>query len=179
MIAKISAAIGIIGAADGPTTLYVANYFKLEKFIAPFRWRPTATCRWCRSSSRRSSARDHQGRASDPHGLPLGREPRVQDHADPAAHRGDGVAGIIVPMSVPLVGSLMFGHLIRDVRRAGAAERDGAEGAGQSGHDSAGLTIGSTMVADRFLRFDTLLILALGFWPLCSTPPAACCSPNS
>ncbi len=36
MIAKISAAIGIIGAADGPTTLYVANYFKLEKFIAHF-----------------------------------------------------------------------------------------------------------------------------------------------
>ncbi|HEY5467079.1 MAG TPA: sodium ion-translocating decarboxylase subunit beta, partial [Clostridia bacterium] len=32
---KLAAAIGIIGAADGPTTIYVANLFKLEKYIAP------------------------------------------------------------------------------------------------------------------------------------------------
>jgi len=32
---KEAAAIGIIGAADGPTSIYVANTFKLKNLIGP------------------------------------------------------------------------------------------------------------------------------------------------
>ena len=35
MVLKLASAIGIIGAADGPTTLYVANHFDLVDYMAP------------------------------------------------------------------------------------------------------------------------------------------------
>ena len=35
LILKLASAIGIIGAADGPTTLYVANHFALKDYMAP------------------------------------------------------------------------------------------------------------------------------------------------
>ena len=35
LILRLASAIGIIGAADGPTTLYVANHFKLVEYMAP------------------------------------------------------------------------------------------------------------------------------------------------
>ena len=35
MVLKLASAIGIIGAADGPTTLYVANHFNLKDYMGP------------------------------------------------------------------------------------------------------------------------------------------------
>ena len=35
LILRLASAIGIIGAADGPTTLYVANHFQLKDYMAP------------------------------------------------------------------------------------------------------------------------------------------------
>ena len=35
MVMKLASAIGIIGAADGPTTLYVANHFGLKDYMGP------------------------------------------------------------------------------------------------------------------------------------------------
>ena len=35
LILRLASAIGIIGAADGPTTLYVANHFNLADYMAP------------------------------------------------------------------------------------------------------------------------------------------------
>ena len=35
LILKLASAIGIIGAADGPTTLYVANHFSLKDYMGP------------------------------------------------------------------------------------------------------------------------------------------------
>ncbi|NLV85382.1 MAG: sodium ion-translocating decarboxylase subunit beta, partial [Spirochaetales bacterium] len=32
---KMAAAVGIIGAADGPTTIYVANHFNLKDYMGP------------------------------------------------------------------------------------------------------------------------------------------------
>ena len=34
-VMKLASAIGIIGAADGPTTLYVANHFQLKDYMGP------------------------------------------------------------------------------------------------------------------------------------------------
>ena len=72
------------------------------------------------------------------------------------------VAGILVPMSAPLVGSLMFGNLIRE---CGVLERLSKTAQNELANLVTillGLTIGSTMVADKFLQLETLLILALG-----------------
>jgi len=67
-----------------------------------------------------------------------------------------------VPMSVPLVGSLMFGNLLRE---CGVLERLSKTAQNELANLVTillGLTIGSTMVAQNFLRWDTLLILGLG-----------------
>ena len=74
------------------------------------------------------------------------------------------VAGILVPMSAPLVGSLMFGNLIRE---CGVLERLSKTAQNELANLVTillGLTIGSTMVADKFLQVETLLILALGLF---------------
>jgi Na+-transporting methylmalonyl-CoA/oxaloacetate decarboxylase, beta subunit len=49
---KQAAAIGIIGAADGPTTIYVATRFA-QDMLGRSRSQRIPTWRWCRSSSRR------------------------------------------------------------------------------------------------------------------------------
>ena len=74
------------------------------------------------------------------------------------------VAGVVVPMSAPLVGSLMFGNLIRE---CGVLERLSKTAQNELANLVTillGLAIGSTMVAQNFLRMDTLLILALGLF---------------
>ena len=72
------------------------------------------------------------------------------------------VAGIIAPISVPLIGSLMFGNLIRE---CGVLDRLSQTAQNELGNLVTlllGITIGSTMVAERFLTWNTLLILSIG-----------------
>jgi len=72
------------------------------------------------------------------------------------------IAGILVPMSVPLVGSLMFGNLIRE---CGVLERLSKSAQNELANLVTillGLTIGSTMVADKFIRLETAAIMLLG-----------------
>jgi len=74
------------------------------------------------------------------------------------------VAGILVPMSAPLVGSLMFGNLIRE---CGVLERLSKTAQNELANLVTivlGITIGGTMVADKFLDPTTILILLLGLF---------------
>jgi oxaloacetate decarboxylase beta subunit len=72
------------------------------------------------------------------------------------------IAGIIAPMSVALIGSLMFGNLLRE---SGVTER--LSKTAQNELSSLvtillGITIGSSMGGKQFLNPTTLLIIALG-----------------
>jgi len=72
------------------------------------------------------------------------------------------IAGIISPNSVPLVGLLMFGNLIRE---SGVLERLSQTAQNELANLVTillGITIGSTMEADKFLTPMTLSILVLG-----------------
>jgi oxaloacetate decarboxylase beta subunit len=72
------------------------------------------------------------------------------------------VAGIIAPISVALVGALMFGNLIRE---CGVLERLSKAAQNELSNLVTlllGITIGSTMVADKFLNPATILIMILG-----------------
>jgi sodium ion-translocating decarboxylase beta subunit len=164
-IAKISAAIGIIGAADGPTTLYVANYFKLEDYMAPISVAaysymslvPVIQPPVIRALTTKA---ERQIRMEYPSGE--NRVSRLALILLPIVVTA--VAGIIVPMSVPLIGALMFGNLLRE---CGVLERLSQTAQNELANLVTillGLTIGSTMVADKFLRLDTLLILAMGLF---------------
>ncbi len=50
---KDAASIAVIGAADGPTAIFVANTLNSTPSTSvPSWWQPTATWRWCPSCSR-------------------------------------------------------------------------------------------------------------------------------
>ncbi|MDR3264552.1 MAG: sodium ion-translocating decarboxylase subunit beta [Synergistaceae bacterium] len=72
------------------------------------------------------------------------------------------VAGLILPACVPLIGILMFGNLLRE---CGATDR--LAGAAQNEILNIttvflGISVGATMAAETFLKVDTLLIIFLG-----------------
>jgi len=72
------------------------------------------------------------------------------------------LAGLIAPSSVALVGFLMFGNLIRE---CGVLERLSKSAQNELANLVTillGITIGSTMVAEEFLKPRTLLIIGLG-----------------
>jgi oxaloacetate decarboxylase beta subunit len=70
--------------------------------------------------------------------------------------------GFVAPEGVPLVGALMFGNLIRE---CGVLERLSKSAQNELASLVTlllGITIGSTMLAENFIRLDTLLILVIG-----------------
>ena len=163
MVLKLASAIGIIGAADGPTTLYVANHFKLVEYMAPISVaaysymslvpviQPPVIKALTTKKERMIRMNYNEERASK---LALILFPIIVT----------AIAGIIVPMSAPLVGSLMFGNLIRE---CGVLERLSKTAQNELANLVTivlGITIGGTMVAENFLRLDTLLIMALGLF---------------
>jgi oxaloacetate decarboxylase beta subunit len=72
------------------------------------------------------------------------------------------VAGILVPMSAPLVGSLMFGNLIRECGVLEKLSRAAQNELASLVTILLGLTIGSTMVAQTFIQWNTAAIMLLG-----------------
>jgi carboxybiotin decarboxylase len=155
-----SAAIGLIGSADGPTAILVSSrmapellgavsvaaysYIAMVPLIQPpvIRLLTTRRERMIRMPIRNRDV------------------PRAQRIVFPIVVIL--VCGIIAPDSLPLIGMLMFGNLVRE---AGVVER-----INQAAHNELsnivttflGITVGSTMDAERFLRVDTLMILVLG-----------------
>ncbi|NLD34414.1 MAG: sodium ion-translocating decarboxylase subunit beta [Clostridiales bacterium] len=163
LVLRLASAIGIIGAADGPTTLYVANHFQLVEYMAPISVAAYSymslvpviqppVIRALTTKAERQIRMDYQEQKSSRTALIL--FPVIVTL----------VAGILVPMSAPLVGALMFGNLIRE---CGVLERLSKTAQNELANLVTillGVTIGSTMVANNFLRWDTALIMALGLF---------------
>jgi oxaloacetate decarboxylase beta subunit len=163
LIMRLAAAIGIIGAADGPTTLYVANHFKLVEYMAPISVAaysymslvPVIQPPVIRALTTKKERLIRMNYTEQ-------RAPKAALILFPIVVTA--ISGIIVPMSAPLVGSLMFGNLIRE---CGVLERLSKTAQNELANLVTillGLAIGSTMVAQNFLRWDTLLIMGLGLF---------------
>jgi len=155
-----AAAIGIIGAADGPTSIYVASqfardllgpisvaaysYMSLVPIIQPPVIRAVTTARERRLPFPITEVR-------------ISKTARIMFPISIAV-----VAGIIAPSSAPLLGFLMFGNLIRE---SGVLERL-TKGAQNELANLVtlllGITIGATMSYEAFLRKETLFILGMG-----------------
>ncbi|MBP8990337.1 MAG: sodium ion-translocating decarboxylase subunit beta [Clostridia bacterium] len=158
---KLAAAVGIIGAADGPTTIYVANHFNLRDYMGPI---SVAAYSYM---SLVPIIQPPVIRALTTRKERLIRMDYTEERVSPLIKVLFPIiitiiAGVIVPMSVPLVGSLMFGNLIRE---CGVLEK--LSKAAQNELSSLvtillGITIGSTMVADKFIQWNTALIMLLG-----------------
>lgn len=158
---KEAASIGIIGAADGPTTIYVATRF------APHLLGPLTVCAYTYMSLvpiiqppviRLLTTKNERAiRMVYTGGRPVSRLTKI---VFPIAVTI--IAGILVPSSVALIGALMFGNLLRE---AGVMEKLSKAAQNELSNLVTlliGITIGSTMDAEIFLTWQTLGILALG-----------------
>lgn len=155
-----AASIGIIGAIDGPTSIYVSNllaphmlgpiavtaysYMSLVPVIQP------PIMRLLTSRSERKIRMPYTSRT-------ISRRTRILFPILVTV-----VVGTLVPMAIPLIGTLMLGNLLRE---SGVVER--LTGASQNEIANVvtlflGLAVGSTMVAEAFLKLQTLAILGLG-----------------
>ncbi len=157
-----AASIGIIGAIDGPTSIYVSN------MLAPHLLGPIAVVAYSYMSLvpiiqppiMRALVSKKDRRIRMPYSEnPVSRRTRILFPIIVTI-----VVGILVPMAIPLIGMLMLGNLMKE---SGVVERL----VGASSNEIAnvvtlflGLAIGATMQAEAFLKVDTLLILVLGIF---------------
>ena len=156
-----AASIGIIGAADGPTTIYVASRFAKELLG------PLSVAAYCymslvpviqppviRALTTESERKIKMGFE--------GEEPVSQTTKFFFPIMIVVIAGIVAPISVALIGSLMFGNLLKE---SGAVENLSNCAQNELANLVTlvlGITIGGTMTAERFLTYDVLLIMGLG-----------------
>lgn len=157
---KVAAAIGIIGAADGPTAIYVAGKFAKQYFgpisVAAYSYmalvpiiQPPVVKLLTSKNERliRMEYKDTKVSKAVLIAFPI---------------TVTIIAGLVAPISVPLVGFLMFGNLIRE---CGVLERLSKAAQNELANLVTlllGLTIGSTMLAENFLKKETILILFMG-----------------
>jgi len=156
-----SAAVGIIGAADGPTTIFVGNLFA-PKYIGPLSVAaysymslvPIIQPPVIRALTTKKERRIHM---DNDFGKPIRRPVLI---AFPIIVTL--VVGFVAPEGVPLVGALMFGNLIRE---CGVLKRLSAAAQNELANLVTillGITIGSSMTGEAFLQWNTLLILLIG-----------------
>jgi oxaloacetate decarboxylase beta subunit len=158
---KEAGAIGVIGAADGPTTIFVANAFKLDKLIGPLSVaaysymslvpiiQPPVIKALTTKEERKIRMNFKQRNVS-----------KLTKILFPIIVTV--ISGIIAPESVALVGSLMFGNLIRECGVLGRLSETAQTTLSFLVTLLLGITIGTTMTAEAFLKWDTLLIMGMG-----------------
>ncbi len=157
---KDAASIGIIGAADGPTSIFVANSFNTQYLsaiiVAAYSYMALVPIvqppiiRLVTTKKERKIKMVYEGKQ-------ISRLTRICFPIVVTI-----VTGIFAPSAVALVGFLMFGNLIRE-----CGVLDSLSEAAQNMLSKLitlllGITVSFTMVGKDFLTFNTLLILALG-----------------
>ncbi|HWQ75592.1 MAG TPA: sodium ion-translocating decarboxylase subunit beta [Syntrophomonas sp.] len=159
-----AAATGIIGAADGPTTIYVANKFAQELLaplsVAAYSYMALVPIIQPPIIKLLTTQKERKIRMTY-------NDVKVNNKiliAFPIAVTI--IAGIIAPISVALIGFLMFGNLLR----VGVEICSGLGRLSDTAQNELanlvtlvlGITIGGTMSAEGFLNITTLLIMGLG-----------------
>lgn len=158
---KEAAAIGIIGAADGPTSIYVGNLFAPKYMgaitVAAYSYMALVPMIQPPVIKALTTKEERKIRMDVDYGIKISKPVLILFPIVVTI-----VAGILAPISVPLIGSLMFGNLIRE---CGVLERLSQTAQNELGNLVTlllGITIGSTMMAEQFLTWNTFLILTIG-----------------
>ncbi len=155
-----AASIGIIGAIDGPTSIYVSgilaphmlgpitvaaySYMSLVPIILP------PVIRFLTTKEERMIRMPYSSRK-------ISRRTRIIFPIVVIA-----MVGTLVPFATPLIGMLMLGNLMKE---SGVVERLTKASSNEIANAVTlflGLAIGSTMVGEDFLKSSTLFILILG-----------------
>ena len=157
---KDAASIAVIGAADGPTAIFVANTLNSQYLgaimVAAYSYmalvpivQPPVIKLLTTQKDRRIRMPYEKGNVSQ---LTKILFPIVVTI----------IAGMVAPASVALVGFLMFGNLLRECGVLNALSETAQNVLANLITIVLGLTVAGQMTADKFVRPDTLLILALG-----------------
>ncbi len=157
-----AASIGIIGAADGPTAIVVANklgsqyqgaimvaaysYMALVPIIQP------PVIKLLTTKKERMIRMDNSS----------AKVSKLTKIIFPIIITV--VAGLVAPSSASLIGFLMFGNLIRECGVLNSLSETAQKVLANLVTIFLGFTIANQMVADKFLRPETLLILGLGLF---------------
>ena len=157
---KDAASVGMIGAADGPTSILVSQILKSHYIgaISVAAYSYMALVPIIQPITIRAITTRRERLIRMPY--PDKKIPKWQKIAFPIAITV--LAGILAPMSVSLVGFLMFGNLIRE-----SGVLDNLAKAAQDTLTNLitlllGITISFSMQADSFVRPETLLIMGIG-----------------
>ena len=157
---KDAASIGIIGAADGPTSIMVSqvlhsdyrgaiavaaySYMAMVPIIQPFAIKLVTT---------------KQDRAMKMPYKPQGVTRRMRIFFPIVV---TVIAGLVAPASVALVGFLMFGNLIRECGVLSTLSNTAQNDLANLITLLLGITISFSMKADQFVQWQTLMIMGLG-----------------
>lgn len=157
---KDAAAIGVIGAADGPTAILVSkifeskymgaiavaaySYMALVPIIQPFAIRLVTT------KKERMIRMPYNPKS-------VSRRTRILFPIFVMI-----IAGLVAPKSVSLVGLLMFGNLLRECLKLDSLSQTAQTSLANLITILLGLTIASSMKAEQFVNLGTIIIILLG-----------------
>ena len=157
---KESASIGIIGAIDGPTAIYVSTK------LAPHLLGPIAVAAYSYMSLV-PIIQPPVMRLLTTEAERTVRMPYTQREVSKTARVLFPIVvtilvSLLAPVASPLIATLMFGNLLRE---SGVVQRLSDAAQNEIANVTTiflGLTIGSTMTGETFIRLDTLFILGIG-----------------
>ena len=155
-----AASISIIGAADGPTSIFVAtelgskylgaimvaaySYMALVPLIQP------PIIKLCTTKAERKIKMQYKGK-------PVSKTTKILFPIVVTV-----IVGIVAPDAVALIGFLMFGNLIRECGVMNSISETAQNALANLITIFLGITIASQMKAADFLQLDTLIIIGLG-----------------
>ena len=155
-----AASIAIIGAADGPTSIFVAGQLKSNYIgaimVAAYSYMALVPLvqppiiKLCTTKAERRIKMQYKGK-------PVSKLTKILFPIVVTV-----IVALVAPDAVALIGFLMFGNLIRE-----CGVLDSLSGTAQNVLANLitillGITIASRMKAEEFLQFETMLIMSLG-----------------
>lgn len=155
-----AASVGIIGAADGPTSIFLANYYGTKYIgaiiVAAYSYMALVpiiqppVIRMVTTKKERMIRMPYEAKE-------ISRTVRILFPIVVTI-----IAGIIAPRSVALVGFLMFGNLLRECGVLNSLSETAQNVLANLITIFLGLTVATKMQATEFLTWGTLLIMGLG-----------------
>lgn len=156
-----SFSVGIIGAADGPTAILMSQILK-SKYMGPIAvvaYSYMALVPIIMPMTIKCITTKKEREIS----MPIRQGKKISKTAKiifPLAVTI--VAGFVAPMSISLVGFLMFGNLIRECGVLNALSQTAQDVLTNLITLLLGITISFSMTADKFLQVETLFIMVIG-----------------
>ena len=157
-----AASIAIIGAADGPTSIFVANYFESQYLgaimVAAYSYMALVPIVQPPVIKLLTTKKERKIRMTNKD-INVSKRTKILFPIIITV-----ITGIVSPKSVALIGFLMFGNLIRECGVLDSLSETAQKVLANLVTLFLGLTIATKMQAEFFLRFETLLIIGLGLF---------------